>query len=242
MVLSYLSSFQVSGHIAPSSRKGRGLPFLLEEALQDLSCCIRRRAPYTSPPISALISLGRHCQGQVCVSHWTVSLGHCWLPSTRPPESRGSGEAVISGPQEEGTLLTSVLWRRCGVPSAELGSQVPTPPPLTMAVSPSSTISKLHVSVAPSKSGVKGGTLSRRLSHSRPKKKGCFRKSPAPFRPRRTSGGHSSCWMRSRASSGTPVSASGRQRCSCSEGAGKRGCYPGAFAERSRAPRAALTL
>ena len=112
MVLSYLSSFQVSGHIAPSSRKGRGVPFLLEEALQDLSCCIRRRAPYTSPPVSALISLGCHCQGQVCVSHWTVSLGHCWLPSTWPPKSRGSGEAVISGPQEEGTLLTSVLWRR----------------------------------------------------------------------------------------------------------------------------------
>lgn len=113
----------------------------------------------------------------------------------------------------------------------EQGSQVPTPPPLTMAVSPSSTTSKLHVSVAPSKSGVNGGTLSRRPSQSRPKKKGCFWKSPAPFRPSRVSGGHSSRWMRSRASSGTPASASGRERCSCSEGAGERGCQPGRGAE-----------
>lgn len=104
-------------------KEGRGVPLwcfltshpsrsrspLLQEALQDLSCCIRRCAPCTSPPVSDLISLGRHCQGQVWVSHWTVSLGHCWLPSTRPPQSRGSGEALISGPQEEGTLLTSVL-------------------------------------------------------------------------------------------------------------------------------------
>lgn len=89
-----------------------------------------------------------------------------------------------------------------------------------MAVSPSSTTSKLHVSVAPSKSGVKGGTLSRRPSQSRPKKKGCFWKSSAPSRPSRTSGGHSSPWMRFRASSGTPVSASGRDRCSCSGGRG----------------------
>lgn len=110
------------------------------------------------------------------------------------------------------TVLTGTLRR------GEQGSQVPTPPPLTMAVSPSSTTSKLHVSVAPSKSGVKGGTLSRRPSQSRPKKKGCFWKSPAPFRPRRVSGGHSSRWMRSRASSGTPASAKGIVRCSCSEG------------------------
>lgn len=95
-------------------------------------------------------------------------------------------------------------------------AQVPTPPPLTMAVSPSSTKSKLHVSVAPSKSGAKGGTLSRSRSQSRPRKKGCLRKSAAPFRPSRTSGGHSSRRMRSRASSGTPESSRGTHRCSCS--------------------------
>ena len=95
-----------------TSHPSRSRSPLLQEALQDLSCYIRRHAPCTSPPVSALIPLGRHCQGQVWVSHWTVSLGHCWLPSTWPPQSRGSGEALISGPQEEGTLLTSVLWRR----------------------------------------------------------------------------------------------------------------------------------
>lgn len=100
------------------------------------------------------------------------------------------------------------------VPSTDQELQVRTPPPLTMAVSRSSTTSKLHVSVAPSKSGVKGGTLSRRPSQSRPKKKGCFWKSPAPPRPSLISAGHSSRRMRSWASSGTPVSARGNDKCS----------------------------
>lgn len=229
MVFSCLSALILPGLSSDSP--------LFQEVLWNLSCWVRRPHPL-HPTISALVSLGHHC-----LKTSLFPPLDCESRSPLGPQHWADTKQMFWGRNDFRTPGgTSVLWRRNEeVPSLEQGSKVPTPPPLTMAVSPSSTTSKLHVSVALSKSGVKGGTLSRRLSQSRPKKKGCFWKSPAPFRPRRISRGHSSCWMRSRASSGTPASASGRDRCSCSEGEGKKGCYLGACAERLGF-RALLTL
>lgn len=50
----------------------------------------------------------------IYLPYWTVSLGHCWVPSTGWAQRRCSGEEMISGPQEVGTLLIPTLWNDGG--------------------------------------------------------------------------------------------------------------------------------
>lgn len=70
MVLSFLSPLTPPGLSSDSP--------LLWEALQDLPHWMHS----LHSPISALISLECHVCGQVSGPHWTVSLGHGWVPST----------------------------------------------------------------------------------------------------------------------------------------------------------------